>query len=60
MSGRKLLRVREVLDRVGGVSRSTLYRWMQAGQFPRPVKLGPHVTAWRETDVDAWMDARQH
>lgn len=55
----KMLRVREVLDRIGGVSRSTLYRWIDAGLFPRPVKIGPHAVAWRDSDVDKWMDARE-
>ncbi len=58
MAGR-ILRVRDVLDRIGGVSRSTLYRWMDAGRFPRPLKLGPQAAGWRETDVDAWLESRQ-
>jgi prophage regulatory protein len=40
------------------VARGTLYRWIAAGAFPRPVKLGPGVSAWRVEDVRAWI-ARQ-
>lgn len=51
------LRVRAVI-RVTGLSRSTLYRLIADGQFPRPVRLGPRAVAWRRSDVEAWSDAR--
>jgi predicted DNA-binding transcriptional regulator AlpA len=28
------------------ISKSTLWAWVKAGKFPKPVKLGPRVTAW--------------
>lgn len=30
----------------GGISISTLYRWMDEGQLPRPVQLGPGRVGW--------------
>ena len=50
----KLLRRIEVEARTG-LSRSTIYAWMDKGLFPKPVKLGTRLVAWRETDVDAWV-----
>lgn len=41
-----------------GLSRSTIYKWMEEGRFPRPVTLGPRVVRWREGDIDAWMASR--
>lgn len=41
-----------------GLSRSTLYDWMSRGEFPRPVKLGARIVAWRESDIAAWLDSR--
>jgi len=41
-----------------GYSRSTIYAMMEAGDFPRPVKLGPRAVAWVESEVDAWISAR--
>ena len=35
----KLLRRRQV-EEITGMSRSSIYRLMQDGQFPRPVKVG--------------------
>lgn len=38
-------------------SSATLWRKVKAGTFPRPVKLGAKVTAWRAAEVQAWMEA---
>ena len=37
------------------ISRSTLWRQIQAGTFPGPVKLSARVTAWRAEDVRRWI-----
>lgn len=48
------LRLPQVLARIP-VSNSTLWGWVKAGHFPEPVKIGPMTTAWRGSEVDAWM-----
>jgi len=53
----RLLRLPEVL-RLTGLSRSTLYRKIKAGEFPRPVKLGKRAVGWRESEVIAWINGR--
>lgn len=40
-------------------SRSTLYRWVKEGRFPKPVSLGPRLIAWRESDLQAWEQSRK-
>lgn len=40
------------------VSMATLWRWVNAGTFPKPVQLSAGVTAWRVGEVRAWMNAR--
>lgn len=50
----RILRVREVVDLVG-IHRSTLYKMMGRGEFPRPLQIGPNSRGWRKSDVDAWM-----
>ena len=42
-----------------GLSRSTIYAWMKDGAFPQPVALGVRLVGWRETDIEAWMAARE-
>lgn len=52
----RLLRRTEVEARTG-LSRSTIYLWMQQGRFPKPVKIGAKVVAWRQGDIDLWLTA---
>ena len=47
------LRLPAVLKRTS-LSRTTLYRKMDQGTFPRQVKIGERCAAWRESDIDAW------
>jgi len=53
----RLLRRREVEARTG-MACTTIYVRMKAGLFPRPVDIGGGRVAWRETEVDAWIQAR--
>ena len=53
-SNDRILRIKAVLDRTG-LSRSTLYRKMQNGTFPRQVHISTRCTGWRESAVNAWM-----
>ncbi len=52
---RRLLRQKEVLKLVP-ISAATLWRWVKAGTFPEPLKLGPKTTAWRELDIMGWLE----
>lgn len=53
----RLLRKSEVL-RLCALSRSTLYAQIKAGEFPRPVRLGPRAVAWREKEIRDWIQSR--
>jgi prophage regulatory protein len=55
----RLIRLKEVQYRVG-LGRSTIYRWMAEGKFPRPVQLGGYAVAWAQEDIDAWICDREH
>lgn len=50
----KYLREKHVLERVP-VCRSTLWENVRLGLFPRPTKLSPRVTVWREADIDDYI-----
>jgi prophage regulatory protein len=56
----KFLRLRDVLDQTG-LSRTTIYRWIKTGDFPRQVKpwSGPNAPSlWVRSEVDAWMQEK--
>ena len=50
----RLIRLHEVKRRTG-LSRSTIYRRMGEGGFPRPCHLGERIIAWVEADIDRWI-----
>lgn len=47
-----LIRFKE-LQRYVGLGRSTIYRWMAEGKFPKPEQLGGYAVAWIEKHIDA-------
>ncbi|MBL5906122.1 MULTISPECIES: AlpA family transcriptional regulator [Serratia] len=54
----KLLKIKEVLNRCA-ISRATLYRLIEAKRFPYQVSLtGSRAIAWREEDVQRWIEER--
>jgi prophage regulatory protein len=57
----RLLRIGDVMNRCG-VGRSFIYKHVNLGTFPAPVKLSPGrrgPVAWRESDINAWIESRQ-
>ena len=53
----RFLRPRQVLEMIG-VSRTTLWRMVPAGQFPRPVCITERNRGYLLESVQAWMAAR--
>ena len=53
-SPERILRLSAVLERTG-LSRSTLYRKVQAGTFPRQIKISERCCGWRQSAVDEWL-----
>jgi prophage regulatory protein len=41
--------------KITGVSVATIWRWEQAGLFPRRIRLGPNVVGWSQKEVDDWL-----
>ncbi|MBN8849794.1 MULTISPECIES: AlpA family phage regulatory protein [unclassified Sphingomonas] len=50
----RIIRLKTVLTRTG-LSRSTLYRKIGEGTFPRQVPISLHGTGWHESAVDRWI-----
>jgi prophage regulatory protein len=40
------------------VSGSSIWGWVKAGKFPKPIKLSENCTAWKASEVDAWIQDR--
>ena len=50
----RIIRIKTVLERTG-LSRSTLYRKIQEGTFPKQVRIAARCAGWRESTVNAWL-----
>jgi len=50
----KFLR-RPQVERLTGLSRSSIYAMVADGSFPKQVKVGRRAVAWREADILEWM-----
>jgi prophage regulatory protein len=49
-----ILRLKQVQDETG-LSRSSIYRGVQAGTFPSPISLGLRAVGWRRGCIDIWL-----
>lgn len=54
---RLLARLPTVLQ-LTGLGRSTIYRLVARGSFPRPVRVGLRAVAWRWSDLEQWSRSR--
>lgn len=41
-----------------GLSRSTIYLWVQGKKFPAPIALGERTVGWIESEIIDWIDQR--
>lgn len=51
----KILRLRDVKSQTG-LSRSSIYAFIQKGEFPKPIKLGPKASGWLAEEVQEWIN----
>jgi len=53
----KLYRMPTVMQ-LTGLARSTIYKVMRLGRFPKQFHLTDQSVAWRSSDIDAWIASR--
>lgn len=56
-SGAGFYRLHE-LQKLVPAKKSTIYRWVQTGDFPAPCRLGARTSAWHREEVHRWCEAR--
>lgn len=54
----RIIRAKEV-QKLTGVSRTTLWRFENKGEFPRRVSLGASSVGWKLSEVQSWIQERQ-
>lgn len=49
----------KVQEVAGGKSRATIWRWVRAGLFPKPRRIGPNSIGWLASEINAWVEAHK-
>ncbi|MDE1347077.1 AlpA family transcriptional regulator [Vibrio splendidus] len=53
----RFLRLNDVIAATG-LSRSTIYKFMDEEVFPKTIPLGGRAVAWVESEIEEWMEQR--
>lgn len=53
----RLLRLPEVISKLGFGSRATIWRAVRRGDFPKPVVIGRNSIGWHADEIEAWVAA---
>lgn len=51
------MRLKDVIASTG-LGRSSIYKFIAAGTFPKPVPLGGRAVGWVQHEVNEWILAR--
>ena len=52
----KLLSLKGVLE-ITSLSKSSVYRFIRAGQFPKPQRISVGRVAWRDDVISQWVES---
>ena len=55
-SSNKLLRISAVSE-ITTLAKSTIWLKIAQGTFPKPIKLSPAISVWKESDIEAWINS---
>ena len=53
----KILKVKQVAEEIN-VSVPQVYKLVNLGRFPKPIKLGERGSGWLTSEIDAWLQSR--
>jgi predicted DNA-binding transcriptional regulator AlpA len=54
-----LITTAEACERLGGISRSTLFELRKRTDFPVPMRIGRRVLRWSAAEIDAFVERRR-
>ena len=53
----KFMKLKEVIQ-ITSLSRATIYRLIQEGEFPKQIPLSGRSVAWLEEEINEWMQQK--
>lgn len=54
----KILRINQVIE-MTTLGRSTIYKYIKEGTFPKQIKMGARASGWLQADVENWILTRR-
>jgi prophage regulatory protein len=55
----RYLRIKDVVAMLS-ISRSSIYRMVQEGKFPKQIKLTERTAVWKLSAINAWVAEREN
>lgn len=55
--GNRFIKLKEV-QQLTGLSRSSIYQYIQDGTFPKQIAIGVRAVAWIEIEIHDWINKR--
>lgn len=55
--GERFIRLDELISKTG-LGRSTIYRMIDKGEFPKPINITSNKVAWLQSEVTEWMKSK--
>lgn len=49
---------RNQVEAITGLARSTIYKLIKAGAFPKPIQLTDRAVAWPSNLIDSWVSEK--
>lgn len=53
----RFISMKEVMHKTS-LARSTIYKYLAEGGFPKSASLGANKVAWLESDIEEWMEEK--
>lgn len=54
----QILRLNDVKQLAGNISRTTIWRMERDGNFPKRVSIGARAVGWRQSEIMRWIETR--
>jgi predicted DNA-binding transcriptional regulator AlpA len=51
------IRMNQVI-KIFPVNKTTIWRMIKRGDFPKSIRMGGNLTVWRVEDIKAWLDSK--
>ncbi|WP_417559213.1 helix-turn-helix transcriptional regulator [Marinomonas sp.] len=48
---------RHEVERLTSLRKTTIYRLIKQGRFPKPLRISPMRVAWRMVDIESWVES---